>query len=475
MPVRSSTRKPVKRRSARKAPEESAEMQVAEIRHHHNIVDLKVAIALAFVVVSSMVITAYAKSPSASLTAATSTSSVVPTSTGRLLVSAKSDAETLSRVITPTTSTPVIVAKWTVASEVEPVKLDRVRFNAINGDYTVRTNAGEFGQFSLYENYGSTPLATAAYVGGIGNGYVEFNLSNFVVQPGQPRVLTLKSTINGSGIMKENSMIRFGVNLAAKNKWQAFGTNSGVNLDTLSIKFGATSYGMAALSSLHLYHNATPVVSATSPGTSSLELSSQAKVFAFMVNGVGDRELRLSKFLINFQGTGMNNLGVPTTTGVISGFKLYEANSSGQIGTLLASASGCLVAPKVGGSQFGTMVVPGFGNCSIGKAYISFDTNNDVNSALNNLTVPVDGMRRFIVVANTNNMLVGKTTSGTVTLTGQISGNTGTFPSSDPKKPFWSGGGIFYHYTPIGGKENTYAYNQTDSYPVMGYTLKRLF
>lgn len=475
MPVRSSTRKPVKRRSVRRAPEESLEMQVAEIRHHHNIVDLKVAIALAFVVVSSMVITTYAKSPSANLTAVTSTSSVVPTSTGRLLVSAKSDTETLSRIMTPTTSTPVTVAKWTVASEVEPVKLDRVRFNVINGDFTVRTNAGEFGQFSLYENYGSTPLATAAYVGGTGNGYVEFNLSNFVVQPGQPRVLTLKSTINGSGIMKENSMVRFGVNLAAASKWQASGVNSGMNLDALSIKFGTASYGVAALSSLHLYHNATPVVYATSPGTSSLELSSQAKTFAFIVNGRGDRELRFSKFLVNFQGIGMNNSGTPTTTGVISGFKLYEANSSGQLGALLASAPGCLVAPKVGGPQLGTMVMPGLGTCSIGKVYLSFDTNNDVNSALDNLTVPVDGMRRFIVVADTTNMLVGKTSGDTVTLTGQISGNTGTFPSSDPKKPFWSGGGIFYHYTPIGGKENAYAYNQTDSYPVMGYMLKRSF
>ncbi|MBP7992038.1 MAG: hypothetical protein KAZ30_00070 [Candidatus Magasanikbacteria bacterium] len=466
------TAKPVRRRTVKSVhQEEMPESQVQEIRHHHNIVDLKVAIALAFVVVSSMVITVYAKSPTGSLAASTSTPSVVPTSTGRLLVAAKTDFETVSKIMTPTTSTPVTVAKWTVAAELEPVALQRVRFNVINGDYSVRTTASEFGQLSLYDNYSSEALATAPFVGGTDNGYVEFNVKNFVIQPGQPRVLTLKSTINGSGIMKENSMVRFGVTLAASKSWQAVGVNSGKYLETKSIRFGVASYGAAVLSSLHLYHNAVPVVYPQTFGFGAkLEKSPEAKVFAFLVNGTGDRELRLSKMLVNISVNGMNNSGYSSSTGSITKFALHEVTGNGQLGPQLAVASGCLVSPKTGGAQMGSMVISGYGTCAIGNIYVTFDKNNDVNGALDSLTVPVGSSRRFMVVANTTNSFTGKM-SGAVTVSGKIAGTTGTFPSSDPKKPFWSGGGIFYHYTPVGGSENVAAYNQTDTYPVVGYPL----
>ena len=89
---------------------------------------------------------------------------------------------------------------------------------------------------------------------------------------------------------------------------------------------------------------------------------------------------------------------------------------------------------------------------------------------MDNLSIPTGGSRTFIVTADTTNSLNGKM-NGSISLNAQLSGNTGTFPSTDPKKPSWGGGGIFYYYTPVAGKENVQPYNHSDSYSVVGPTL----
>ena len=89
---------------------------------------------------------------------------------------------------------------------------------------------------------------------------------------------------------------------------------------------------------------------------------------------------------------------------------------------------------------------------------------------MDNLVIPAGQAKYFMLVADTTHALAGKT-SGQVSLIAQIAGNKGPLASSDPKVMFWSGGGVFYHYTPTGKSENTSAYNHSNSYPATGYPM----
>lgn len=468
MPVRKSA-KPVRRRVTKRVEhEETPEIQAQEIRHLHNVLDFKVALALAFVVVSSLVINVYAKGPNGSLSATTSTQDVLPVNTGRLIVSAKSDSTTASKIIVPSAA-PIQLAKWSVVAENEPVKLERVRFSIVNADYSIRATASEFGKISLYGNDSVTLLAEAAPVVGANKGYVEFSGLNVLIQPGEPQTLSLRAVINGSGIMKQNSMIRFGINGSAAMQWKGTGVNTGTPVFRQSISYDPIVYSIGAPSPLNLFHNSAPVAFA---GTldSKLPLNSLSPVFKFTIQNPGDRELRIGKLLVNVMAYGLNNVGSPTTTGFVNGFKLFEANSSGGLGQPIATAGNCLTSPTVTGPKLGTAVIPGTGTCSLSSVFLTFDRNNDVNSLMDNLTIPAGNSRTFVVTADTSNILNGKV-SGSVSLNAQLSGNTGTFPSTDPKKPSWGGGGIFYYYTPVAGKENAQPYNHSDSYSVIGPTL----
>lgn len=465
MPVRKSA-KPVRRRLAKRVEhEEVPEIQAQEIRHLHNVLDFKVALALALVVISSLVINVYAKGPNGSLAASTSTPSVLPVSTGHLIVSPKSDSTSFSRIILPSAQ-PVQVAKWNLVAENEPVKLERVRFSIVNADYSIRATASEFGIISLYGNDNVTLLGQAAPVVGSNKGYVEFSGLNLVIQPGEPQTLSLRAVINGSGIMKQNSMIRFGVNSSAAMQWKGTGVTSGAPVFRQSISYEPVAYTIGAPSSLNLFHNSAPVAFS---GTleNKLTLSALAPIFKFTIQNPGDRELRIGKLLVNVMATGLNNAGSPTTTGFVNSFKLYEANSTGNLGQPIASAGNCLISPTATGPKLGTSVIPGTGTCSLSSVFLTFDRNNDVNSLMDNLTIPAGNSRTFIVTADTTNSLNGKI-SGSITLNAQLSGNTGTFPSTDPTKPSWGGGGIFYYYTPVAGKENAQPYNHSDSYSVVG-------
>ncbi len=468
MPVRK-TVKPIRRHLVKQVDrEESPEIRAQEIRHLHNVLDFKVAVALAIVVIASLVINVYAKGPSGNLAAVTSTSSFATSSIGRLIVSPKLDATANSRIILPS-ATPVQLAKWNVVAENEPVKLERVRFSIVNSDYSIRALASEFGIVSLYGNDNVTLLGQAAPMVGANKGYVEFSGLSVVVQPGEPQVLSLRAAINGSGLMVQNSMIRFGINGSAAMQWKGVGVNSGTSVFRQNISYEPVAYAIGAPSPLNLFHNSAPVAIA---GTleSNLSMSSIAPIFKFTILNPGDRDLRIGKLLVNVMTTGLNNVGSSTTTGFVKGFKLYEENSSGNIGQQIATTNNCLISPTATGPKLGTTLIPGTGTCSLSSVFLTFDRNNDVNSVMDSLTIPVGSSRTFVVTADTTNIFNGKM-FGSVTLNAKLSGNTGTFPSTNPKKPSWGGGGIFYYYTPVAGKENTQPYNQSDSYSVFGPTL----
>jgi len=473
MPVRKPVKsaRPVRRLTAKRNLAEELPIESAqEIRHHHNMIDLKVAIALAFVVVSSMVINVYAQTPVGGVASTTSTTGTVPVQTARLYISATSDSTTASKIMAPATS-PVQVAKWTVTAENEVVSLQRVRFNIVNADYSIRYTASEFGAMNLYAGDGVTLLAQSVPVLGRNNGYVEFSGFNLEIQPGQPQTLSLRAVISGSGIMKPNSMVRFGINSSSLARWQGVSVNTGAVLAADKIKPDTTVYGIGGPTPLNLFHNTAPVAHSQSLD-SVLALNSTAKIFKFSITNPGDREMRISRLMIKTVASGLNNQNKPTTTGYITGFKLYEANSYGELGTQLASSGNCLISPTAFGPKLGTAIIPGVGTCSLSSLFVNFDQKNDLDNHFDNFTISAGSSRSFVLTADTSNSLVGKM-SGAVSLNAQLSGGTGTFPSSDPKQAFWAGGGIYYHYTPVNGVANAFPYNQSDSYSVVGPTLVR--
>lgn len=465
-------KRPVKRaRAVRVTPaalESMVEERAEAIVHRHNIFDLKMIVALAVIGIASMAMNALA-----STTSTTSTPNgapVVAVSGGRLVVSARSDYYTNPRIVTPNSTAPsttidqTILGVWDISAELESVALRKVSLSAINPDFTVRTTATEFGVLNLYNNSGIL-LAS----GNLVKGTVQFNLDNYVVEPGKPQSLTLKGVVNGSGVMKENSIIRFGVNLQVPNPWQAVGMSSLKDLGFTDFKFRNPNYAIGALTPFFLYHNSVPRVSSSwaSWSVSNKPVAEESKIFPINIQTIGERDLRISKIMVNISASGMVNTGVSSTTGVINGFKLYESDSQNNLGKLLASSSNCLVAAKVGGPTVGTVTVPGIGTCSIGNVFVSFDQSNDENGSFNTLFIPTPEDRRFMVVANTTKALVGNG-GKSISILPQIMGNTGPFPTSNPKVATWSGGGLFYHYTPKGKTENLSAYNQTDNYPVKG-------
>lgn len=98
----------------------------------------------------------------------------------------------------------------------------------------------------------------------------------------------------------------------------------------------------------------------------------------------------------------------------------------------------------------------------------------DKNSGLNNFIIPAGGKRVVLLMADTTSALAGKN-GGAVTMKASISGKKGWQQHpTDPKRSEWGNGGLFYHYTPVGGKEKTVAYTATDYYPVLGdaFTIK---
>ncbi|MBP7992869.1 MAG: hypothetical protein KAZ30_04465 [Candidatus Magasanikbacteria bacterium] len=478
-PVKRATR----RSSAKKvqlspeALEEIVEVRAERMVRQHTIFDLKMILALAVIGVASIAMNVLASTTSTP--SATEAAPVAPVATGRLVVNVKNTSATNSRIVLPAINPNAVVTSsasvgqthlggWDVSAEVEPVALKKVSFSAINTDFTVRTTAGEFKQMYLYNNAGEL-LGSGPLV----NGTVQFMLNNYVIDPGKTETLSLKTVVLGSSFMKPNSMIRFGVNLQVANQWQAVGVNSGKNLSFTSIKFNTINYAIGALSNFNLYHLSIPVVYGPSSWSSSaVKTSVESKISSHRMMYTGEREVRVSKLMFNVSQVGMINTGVSSTSGVVKDFKLYESDGQNGLGKLLAVGTSCLVAQPTTTPKVNKVVIPGVGTCDVDNTYVSFDKNNDIDSAFDTFYLSSTTARNLVVVANTANAGNGLKAASIIRLATEIKGNTGPMATTNPKITLWNGGGIFYHYAPVGKTENVSAYNQLDSYPInKGYAL----
>lgn len=465
MPVKALKRKRSVSQSKRraKAIEKMVEDRAEEILYKHNLFDIKILIALIVIGIASFVVTSFAAT--LNTVAATTTPSVTATSSIRMHISPTADATTVSRIIIPTASTtPVQVAKWNLMAKSETLVVNKIKVAVINSDFSVRNSASEFGTLSLYGNNGKTLLGSTT----LANGYATFSNLNIQLLAGQVQTVSLRATINGSGIMKEKSMIAFGFDAEALKGWSVKSQITGEIINPVSLLSYPSRFGIGSLTPLNLYHNTAPIIT-TKTDSSVLPLLNAAPIFKFTIVNPGDREMRLTKMLLD---TSVGGLATSATTsiGFINDFKLYDANFQGGLGSKLAEFKACVTSPMATGPKTGTTTVPWAGTCYLSNVHLTFDQTNDVNNLFDSLTILAGGSRTFILVANTTNSLQGKVSGGVSVMT-KILGGTGPAVTIDPKKPRWSDGGIWFRYSPVGGTENTVDYRESDSYPVIGNQL----
>lgn len=389
-----------------------------------------------------------------------------------VVLAAVNDSSTISAIRLPNSVTPQQLGKWRFEAQNEAVTLDKITFQVKDGTYANDTTAGNFGKLYLYDSANmNSPLAEADYVGGTNNGYVEFTKAGMLtVSADSVKYLVLKGVVNGSGTMDAASINVFVVKSDASS-YMEVRSSSGALLGTSAIDATAgdnTTNANFATSTYYLFHNAAPTIANNSFGTS-LQLSSQAKLFRFTITNNGDREMRLSTTSIKISASGMTADG--STTGTISNWQLFEANSSGEPGTLLATSNTSDGAAVLSGGAFndGTKYV----NSAAGNAItVGFGPANDSNSLLDNFTVAAGSYRTLILTGDTTGIFNAKT-QGSVSVSAQLDGATGFDATADTYEANWADGVIEYYYTPVGASENSTAYTAADSYDVVGDTLSR--
>ncbi|MFH1286464.1 MAG: hypothetical protein ABII02_01795 [Candidatus Magasanikbacteria bacterium] len=375
-----------------------------------------------------------------------------------VIVTAVNDSTTISSIRLPGTLQQV--GKWKLESQNEAVTLNKIKFSVVDDTFVTDTTAGNFGTFSLYDSADmTTVLATASYVPGTGNGTVQFTGVGLAIPADGTKYLVLKANVNGSGAMNAASINAFVITDDVSTNLEILSGNGSI-LDRNAIDATAgvnQNDNQFATSSYHLYHNTAPRITNVSLG-STLELSTQAKVFKYTVTNPGDRELRLGTTTIAVSVSGLTGNGA--TSGTVGTFKLWEANDAGGLGTYLASTTTCdITAAGVSGGCVGS------GNAIFGEG-------NDQNSLFDSLTIPAGGSRTFIMTANTTGMFNGKT-AGTVSLSASFNGATGYTAGANTAEDNWADGVLEFYYTPIGASENSTAYSASDSYDVIGDTLSR--
>jgi len=368
--------------------------------------------------------------------------------TASVTMAAASDATTISKVLLPSSS-EVQLGKWKVNVSNQDVTYNKLRFY-LDDEAGYDTSAGNFGSLSLYEEgKETTPLATGSYLSGSGNGYVEFTGMNWTVSSGAVKYLVLKGAINGSGTM----------NQASYNAW-ALGATSTTNFDVTAggSNVSATSITVSSpTSTYYLFHNSAPKIVKNNIG-SSLDLNTQAKIFSFTVYNNGDREMTLSTTSVYVSVSGLT--AASSATGTISSFKLWNANTNGELGTNLASAApaACLS-----------------GGANVSGCSVSNSTTTAFGAFSETVTIPAGGSRSFIVTADTSDVLDGKT-QGTVSVSAMLDGATGFNSAGNTtgqSETYWAAGKLLYFYTPVDGSQNSTAYGASDSYDVVGDTMTR--
>ncbi len=418
----------------------------------------------------SFAVTYVGQSTSNSDTATAVTGQTITFGAANVVIAASNDSTTISSIRTPSAA-PMQLGKWSIKAENETVNIERLTFQVVDDTLASDTSAGNFGTLYLYDsNNMSTPIGSASYTPGSSAGYVRFTGLNYSVGADETKYIVLKGEINGSGTMDVASINAFAIRsnndtndvriVAASGGElglaQIDSTTSGAN--TTSVRF--------ATSSFYLFHNTAPVIASVNIG-STLEQSSQAKIFQFSITNSGDREMRISTTTINVAASGLTANG--TATGTIGTWQLWEANSSGGLGTQIAATSTASLAGGIG-------ITNGV-NASAGNTLnVVFGQSNDTNSLLDNFTIPVGSSRTLILVADTTAMFNGKASGVgqiTVSVSPKLDGATGYDASADEFEDNWANGVVEYYYTPVNGSVNSEAYVASDSYDVVGTSLSR--
>lgn len=389
-----------------------------------------------------------------------------PTSTQGIvtvLIENAYDMTTLDRILTPSV-TPVQIGKWKLTAQTSPVSLNTVTFQLIDEKGKLVTDSKDFGPFTLYNAADmNNPLAMSTYIPGPGRGLVQFKGNKMVViKPDQPVYLILKATVNGSGVMKPNSIRNWVMRVTAPSSVRFSDYQNGTELTNKQIILATstmiTAPGISASHNYNLLHNAAPVITAVNSGFN-LELNPNAQLFKFTVYNPGDREMRLGSFGLTVSASGLT--GSNGSNGSVGNWRLWTTNSTGGLGSNLAVTSTCALV--------GVKGLPGCTyNVATGNVItVTFDNTSQVNKAMDNLIIPAGTSLTFIMTADTTNIVNGKI-AGSVVVAVRLDGDTGF----NRQNATWYTGPVQYYYTPVGGKE-VGPYAHSDSYDITGNYLVR--
>jgi hypothetical protein len=369
------------------------------------------------------------------------TGQTITIGSGTLNITSVTDATTISKVYGPE-QTGVQLGKWKFAANNDDVALSKLTLQAVyaNGSGAA-TTLGTFGSLALYEDGGSTALATASFV----NGDVVFNNFSSNIAINSYKVYVLKGDTNASGVITNNTTTQFVVKSDSNTDMEARAA-SGSLLGTAEINYNqSTTSGVAesnfATSTAYLFHDAYPTVASESLGTALFVPGAQTQIFKFSVTNSGKKDLRLASTTVSVTVTGL------VSNDSVSDFRLYSDNG-GSLGDLLAQNSGFVTSTTSTSNPLS----------------VNFNTGNDQNSLLDNLVVAPGTKRTFIVTANTLSATVNKT-SGKIYISSKITGSTGWSGTT------WNTGNLFYFYTPTNGSEQG-AYSASNSYEVLGPSLE---
>lgn len=401
-----------------------------------------------------------------------------------VIISAANDNSTTPSILVPSGTATAQIGKWKVEAQNEAVTLKKMTFSVFTTGSTpdttgaVDTANSNFGTFYLYDEANmATALGSASYIGGSGNGYVQFTGLNFTIAADTYKYLVVKANVTDSGVMTPNTVSALAITNDASTNLEIV-SSSGTTLGKSAID-GATvnaSYtgteSIFGTSTFHLFHNAVPKITPVCTAflgdgktcDQTLVQGSNSQILKFTVTNPGTRELRISSTTIRLSASGLTGNGT-TATGSVETFSLYEANSSGGLGTQLATTNTCALTGNSGSlSNFS-----GYSCQTLGAAgaalLVTFNTDDDVASALGNLTVSAGGSRTFVFTADTSRVFNGKTT-GSVSLSPALDGDSGFAEGAAG----WAGGVMQYYYTPVGASEQG-PFTASDSYDVNGSTL----
>jgi len=339
---------------------------------------------------------------------------VVTIGVGSAVISSVSDDSTASTVLGYTTEM-VQVGKWKITANNEDLKLKKITFMSTDDTFAADTTVGNYGSLALYN--GSTKLGDCVLT----LGDVVCSGLDFVIPANDFKTITLKSTINNN--LDEGSINSFVVK-----------SNSADDLEiqaSSGLLASSDITASAVTSTYYRFEEAVPTIAGVSLGTS-LDLSAAADVFKFSVTNNGSRAMKMVTSTVTMNASGL------ATGGTIGTWKLWDS-----AGNLLSVTSTDLTSTTV----------------SLAVIFNVTTTEVSIN--------PGD-TKTFTVTADTTNAMTGKT-SGTVTLSGSMTGNTQWNGST------WGTGSIDYQYMPVGSTTycSTRSATKASTITITGSTLSR--